>query len=246
MEDLEMEKPDGTTVSMFVDEKILESSVHEELDCADCHEDLTAEHPDDEIPAKPVNCAECHEEQPRSTPPASTGEPEWASPPAPVHDCHGKHDMLGSDNPNSPTLSSTSPHLRQVPRQPGMHRRVPDEIPGCRQPFPRQHPRPGAAQDGPRRRPLLQRLPRRPRHQAQRSTADSPVNKANIAETCGKCHVGVEEIYNKSVHGQLLLEGDPTARSAPTATPPTRSRRTATPTSSRPATRAAASATRTA
>ena len=37
---------------------------------------------------------------------------------------------------------------------------------------------------------------------------DSPINHANVAKTCGKCHVGIEETYNQSVHGQLLAKGD--------------------------------------
>src|SRR5262249_31044090 len=37
---------------------------------------------------------------------------------------------------------------------------------------------------------------------------DSPINKQNVAKTCGKCHVGVEQVYNNSVHGQLLAKGD--------------------------------------
>jgi cytochrome b subunit of formate dehydrogenase len=37
---------------------------------------------------------------------------------------------------------------------------------------------------------------------------DSPINKQNVAKTCGTCHVGVEQIYEKSVHGQLLAKGD--------------------------------------
>jgi len=37
---------------------------------------------------------------------------------------------------------------------------------------------------------------------------DSPINHANVAKTCGKCHVGVEETYDGSVHGQLLARGD--------------------------------------
>jgi cytochrome b subunit of formate dehydrogenase len=37
---------------------------------------------------------------------------------------------------------------------------------------------------------------------------DSPINELNVAKTCGKCHVKVEEIYMKSVHGQLLAKGD--------------------------------------
>jgi cytochrome b subunit of formate dehydrogenase/nitrate/TMAO reductase-like tetraheme cytochrome c subunit len=37
---------------------------------------------------------------------------------------------------------------------------------------------------------------------------ESPINHANVAKTCGKCHVGIEETYLKSVHGQLLAKGD--------------------------------------
>jgi cytochrome b subunit of formate dehydrogenase len=37
---------------------------------------------------------------------------------------------------------------------------------------------------------------------------DAPINHANVARTCGKCHVGIEQIYEKSVHGQILAQGD--------------------------------------
>ena len=39
----------------------------------------------------------------------------------------------------------------------------------------------------------------------------SPVNRANVPATCGKCHVGILEPYAKSVHGELLAKGDPKA-----------------------------------
>ncbi len=46
-------------------------------------------------------------------------------------------------------------------------------------------------------------------HDIKRSIdKDSHSNHANIAESCGKCHVGIEETYNASVHGQLLAKGD--------------------------------------
>jgi hypothetical protein len=45
-------------------------------------------------------------------------------------------------------------------------------------------------------------------HDIKRSIdKDSRSNHANIAKTCGACHVGIEEIYNESVHGQLLAQG---------------------------------------
>ena len=46
-------------------------------------------------------------------------------------------------------------------------------------------------------------------HDIKRGDAEtSAVNKLNIAKTCGKCHVKVEETYNQSVHGRLLAKGD--------------------------------------
>ena len=37
---------------------------------------------------------------------------------------------------------------------------------------------------------------------------NSTVNRANVPETCGKCHVGVAETYATSIHGELLAKGD--------------------------------------
>ena len=37
---------------------------------------------------------------------------------------------------------------------------------------------------------------------------DSRVNRDRVADTCGRCHVGLEETYLKSVHGQQLAAGD--------------------------------------
>jgi hypothetical protein len=46
-------------------------------------------------------------------------------------------------------------------------------------------------------------------HDIKRSVdKDSHSNHANIAESCGKCHVGIEDTYNESVHGKLLAQGD--------------------------------------
>ena len=36
--------------------------------------------------------------------------------------------------------------------------------------------------------------------------ARSPVNRAHVPATCGKCHVGIVEIYSQSVHGEILAK----------------------------------------
>src|SRR5215467_7904839 len=50
-------------VWLFIDEAKFRSAVHKTNSCANCHSDLTTKHPDDDVPAKPVNCAQCHEPQ---------------------------------------------------------------------------------------------------------------------------------------------------------------------------------------
>ena len=46
-------------------------------------------------------------------------------------------------------------------------------------------------------------------HDIKRSIdRDSRTYHANIAKTCGACHMGIEQLYNQSVHGQLLMKGE--------------------------------------
>src|SRR5688572_12800964 len=56
----------GREISLFVDEAKLKASAHLTNACVSCHADLTDKHPDDEIPARPVNCRACHERQSES------------------------------------------------------------------------------------------------------------------------------------------------------------------------------------
>jgi cytochrome b subunit of formate dehydrogenase len=49
-------------------------------------------------------------------------------------------------------------------------------------------------------------------HNVRPSTdPQSLVHRENVADTCGSCHLGIEEIYNQSIHGELLAQGDPEA-----------------------------------
>ena len=46
-------------------------------------------------------------------------------------------------------------------------------------------------------------------HDIKRSVDQSSrTNKANIADTCGQCHVGIEAVYSQSVHGCSCAKGD--------------------------------------
>jgi cytochrome b subunit of formate dehydrogenase len=208
--DLTMEKG-GKEVSLFVDAKVFASSVHSAVSCADCHEDLTAEHPDDEKPAKPVNCASCHEETAAIYDKSIHGVSRsmGASAASNCTDCHGTHDMLSSNNPNSPTFklnlsrtcakchSSAGLNEEYRMRYPNVAEQYHDSIHGR-----------GVMELGLVVAPSCNDC--HGVHDIKRSIdRSSPIHKSHVARTCGKCHLGIEETYNKSVHGQLLLSGHP-------------------------------------
>jgi formate dehydrogenase gamma subunit len=101
--DLTMEK-DGEEVSIFVDAEKLAKSVHAETSCHECHRDLTAEHPDDEVKAKQVDCAVCHEQASRTFGTSVHGQALLrGDDTAPgCKDCHGVHDVLAPQSIESP------------------------------------------------------------------------------------------------------------------------------------------------
>ncbi len=101
--DLTKDLPDGKQVSLFVDEAKLRGSVHGKVQCAECHGDLTAEHPDDAKAAKSVNCAACHTEQSHSFGGSVHGvaQAKGNGAAADCRDCHGTHEVLPRRNPAS-------------------------------------------------------------------------------------------------------------------------------------------------
>jgi len=94
----------GKEISLFVDEAKLAASVHKTKACTSCHADISSEHPDDGVPAKPAACAKCHEKQSESSRvgvhgvAAAKGQ---AGSPA-CSDCHGSHAILPPNSSASP------------------------------------------------------------------------------------------------------------------------------------------------
>ena len=123
-------------------------------------------------------------------------------------DCHGSHDMLSVTNPASPMFKMNLPlTCARCHSNPGLTKEY--EI---------NHPK-AAAQylDSIHGQALLKMgLIVAPScddchgvHDIKRAVdRDSPINHANVARTCGKCHYGVEKTYDQSIHGQLLARGD--------------------------------------
>ena len=189
-------------------------SVHAKLSCTDCHSGVKELIHDPGLP--PATCAGCHPTQ-------SSHESAAASYPNSIHgmsrkakngssaascpDCHGSHAIAPVKDANSPVFklniantcgkchsdSRINNNYRMKDPQVAAHFK--DSIHGK------------ALQQG-----LLVAPSCTDCHTAHdikpANIPQSSVHHQNVAATCGKCHFGVEQVYDKSVHGQLLAQGD--------------------------------------
>src|SRR5262245_13375363 len=200
----------GAEVSLFIDAEHLAGSAHKTNTCASCHSDITDKHPDDEVAAKPVNCSTCHDKQAKAYATSIHGVSHTlgASGAAGCADCHGKHSILSATNSASPTFKMNLPKTcASCHSNPGLTKEYQMKYPEAAQQY-------GESIHG---RALMEMgLIVAPScndchgvHDIKRDVdRDSPINELNVAKTCGKCHVKVEQVYDQSVHGQLVLKGD--------------------------------------
>ena len=101
------------TVSMYIDKKKLQKSIHAGLKCVDCHIDLKnadLPHNDD---LKPPYCGNCHKDQQSLFNDCMHGKAHTKGDPlAPsCWTCHGNHDILGPKDKKSTVYPLNIPHL---------------------------------------------------------------------------------------------------------------------------------------
>jgi len=204
-------KKAGRMVPLFVNEASFAKSVHRTLDCTDCHEGFDGESSPHKKPLTTVDCGSCHEKEAKQYATSIHGMSHamGASGAATCTSCHGAHEIVPVKQIDSPVLKLNLPQTCATCHS---NKNLTDEYR-----ITNSH---AAAQyvDSIHGRALLQMgLIVAPScnnchgvHDIKRNVdKDSRTNHANIAKTCGQCHVGIEEIYNQSVHGQLLAKHDP-------------------------------------
>ncbi|MGA2556698.1 MAG: cytochrome c3 family protein, partial [Verrucomicrobiota bacterium] len=189
------------------DTNAFQKSVHARLNCTDCHntvKDLV--HP---AGLPPAQCASCHPSENSQYTASIHGmsKARGASAAAGCADCHGAHDIGSVKNADSPVfklnLAVTCARCHNNPGLTAEYRMKYPEV---------------ASQytDSIHGRALLKMgLIVAPScndchgtHDIGRSVdRSSPINHANVAATCGKCHLGIEKTYNASIHGQILAKG---------------------------------------
>lgn len=198
-----------------VDVPRFEKSAHGSLDCRDCHSGIT-KLPHADKPAK-VACASCHGDETKEYAKSVHGQSkkEGMADAASCLSCHGApHEILGSSNPASKTAK------KNMPDTCGACHSNPD--------FLARHKIPFAKPVEAYRLSVHGRAVARG-EEAAASCSDchgshgiqsgkgghASTNHEFIAQTCGKCHSDVQEVYDASVHGKAVKAG---AKGAPVCT----------------------------
>jgi cytochrome b subunit of formate dehydrogenase len=205
-------KRDGKTVSLYVSREEVHSSIHRNTSCAKCH---TGTNPFIERPCASVtpkvDCSICHAEVVKEFATSIHGSlAERGDSNAPVcRDCHGVHDTRSRKDTKAKTFPTNVPDLcgtchregqkaaiRYNGNQHNVVERYVESIHGK-----------GLLQSG-----LLVTATCADCHTAHRelpaSDERSTVNPKNIPQTCAKCHNGIYEKFQASIHSPLVYKGD--------------------------------------
>ncbi len=200
-----------------VQTNLFEKSVHAKLACVDCHTGVKELVHEGNLP--PATCTGCHEAQPSHEKAVKDyavsihgmSRSMGSSAAATCSDCHGTHGIVAAKNVESAVFKLNLPQTCAK-----CHSNA-----GLTKEYQMKYPEVGSQyQDSIHGRALLKMgLIVAPScndchgvHDIKRRVdRSSPINQASVAKTCGKCHLKIEEVYNKSVHGQLMAKGDPRA-----------------------------------
>lgn len=190
--------------SLKVQGNAVAGSVHAKLSCTQCHSSVDPSHEKaDGVRVPAVTCAGCHAAVAQQYRVSTHGQLEAKQDKnAPTcAECHGMHDILSNKNPASPTFSLNVPTLcarchrtgekaavRYKGKQTEIVERYTESIHGK-----------GIAKSG-----LVVSAVCTSCHTAHSvlpaDSAASSVSRDNIPNTCGACHVGIQEQFEKSVH----------------------------------------------
>jgi len=200
---------DTTEISVFVDEEIFSNSIHGDLNCIECHTDLENFEDEHEENLAKVNCANCHddvqEEYNRSI--HAPGNNKSSLITANCKSCHGYHNVLASDEKESPTykvnIQKMCADCHSKPEVlAALHLRG-------RGPVSLYHNSIHA-----------KKLLEDPESDAPTCTnchnahlilsitdPECPTSKINLPHTCGNCHEEIYEKYTESIHWESIKRG---------------------------------------
>jgi len=194
----------GRARSLFVSELELGGSRHARTACVQCH---TSGDPSQVRPCATmtpkVDCSICHAAAAEQYQESMHGQLlAQGSPDAPAcHDCHGTHGALGKNDPRSPTFSRNVPTLCATCHRTGQkaalrYRGTQTEVV--------EHYAESIHGKGLLKSGLTVTANCADCHTPHRELPSrdprSSVNPRNVAATCGRCHRGIYEMFDASIH----------------------------------------------
>lgn len=193
---------------LYIQRNALAGSVHDGINCIECHEDAARLPHDPELNLQ--TCAtSCHTKEATEFPTGSHFEAlQRGDPLAPTCvSCHGGHQIVPVSDRKSPQHRLNSIFLCT-----SCHESHPQDTPGGYNPrlhissyMESAHGR-AIARGGLIHAPTCSDC-----HESHAvhpvEHPDSPVHHSRIHKTCGSCHVGILSTYEESVHGRLVDEG---------------------------------------
>ncbi|MCC6153710.1 MAG: cytochrome b/b6 domain-containing protein [Candidatus Hydrogenedentes bacterium] len=195
-----------------VDAEGVHNSAHTTVRCAQCHTGASPALPRPcETVAPAVDCSICHDDQVKLHAASIHGQLFAKNDPdAPTClDCHTGHTTQRKTDPKSPTFPANVPELCGNCHRAGeaAAKRLPTEFAGIVASYAESVHGQGLLESG-----LVVSATCTNCHTAHNplppDDPNSSVNVANIPDTCGKCHSGVEDEFLNSVHSPLVSKTD--------------------------------------
>jgi predicted CXXCH cytochrome family protein len=192
------------TYSVFVDDHILNRSVHNELACDDCHSGIDLENHPDEEEIEPVNCAECHDDVDSEFMAGVHGTAYKQNKAYAPHcvECHGSHNILGVTNPKSTTYKTNIPFLCGKCHREGA---PVDRVYQVSEDNILQNYSLSIHGEGLFKKGLMVTAACVDCHNSHlilpHTDPKSSISPQNISETCMKCHTRIEDVHKKIIEG---------------------------------------------
>ena len=199
--------------SLYVNVKKLEASSHQKINCGQCHViNNPFKHRPCENIQQNVDCASCHAEVGTEYNKSIHGvlfaqnDPDAPS----CKDCHGTHEILGHTNSKSPTFAINIPKLcascHRAGQKSAIRSATTEDVVSH---FAESIHGKGLSKSG-----LTVTATCTDCHSKHlilpKNESESTVNHLNVSKTCGKCHHGIEEQFDKSIHSPLVSNSDKT------------------------------------
>jgi len=200
---------DGREIPVYVDPAGYSSSVHGDLDCVMCHQDLSGAELPHGADVEPVDCSFCHEKQAEAHAESLHGRAAARGDPlAPTcSECHGTHDIRSHTDPTSPTAMLNIPHLCGRCHTEGSEVTRTHDIPQDRI---LQNYSLSIHGEGLFKKGLTVTAVCTSCHTSHNilphTDPRSSIHVRNVAKTCSQCHGRIEDVHRQVIEGRLWEE----------------------------------------